>query len=147
MGSSWSTGKQRFSESQVRQIEINPNVLHVSERSLAYQPAFKIAAVKAHQEGKTPTEIFREAGFNLDIIGRDNPKSCLKRWRKIFASRGETGLLEDGRGKGSTGRPVAEQSIEKKLAQAEARIKLLEAENDFLKKLDALERQIQKDKC
>ena len=39
-------GKLRFSESQVRQIEIMPNILHVSEHSLAYQSAFKIVAVK-----------------------------------------------------------------------------------------------------
>lgn len=146
MGSSWSTGKQRFNESQVRHIENNPNVLHVSERSLTYQPVFKIAAVKAYHEGKTPMEIFIEAGFNLDIIGRDNPTRCIKRWRQIFASKGEIGLLEDGRGKNSTGRPLAEHSIEKRLAQAEARIKFLEAENDFLKKLEALERQTQKNK-
>ncbi|WP_189338168.1 hypothetical protein [Paenibacillus sp. IHB B 3084] len=41
-----------------------------------------------------------------------------------MASQGEAGLLEEQRGKGSTGRPAAEQSMEKKLAQAEARIKL-----------------------
>jgi transposase len=33
------------------------------------------------------------------------------------------------------------------LEQAEARIKLLEAENDFLKKLEALERQAEQRKC
>ncbi|KJD42236.1 HTH domain-containing protein [Paenibacillus terrae] len=143
MGNRWSTGEQRFSESQIRQMEDNANVLHITERSIAYQPTFKLAALKAYQEGKTPAEIFREAGFNLDMIGRENPNRCLKRWRKTFASQGEAGLLEEQRGKGSTGRPAAEQSMEKKLAQAEARIKLLEAENDFLKKLEALERQAQ----
>jgi transposase len=146
MGDSWSTGEQRFSESQIRQIEDNANVLHVSERSITYQPSFKLAAVKAYLEGTSPAEIFKEAGFNLDIIGRDIPNGCLKRWRKIFATQGEAGLLEERRGKGSTGRPAAEQSIEKKLAQAEAHIKLLEAENDFLKKLEALERQAQQNK-
>jgi transposase len=146
MGSNWSTGKLRFSESQIHQIENNVNVLHVSERSLAYKPSFKVEAVKAYQEGKKPAEIFREAGFNLDIIGRENPNRCLKRWRQVFTCQGEAGLLEDQRGKGSTGRPAVEQSIEKKLAQTEARIKLLEAENDFLKKLEALERQAEQNK-
>lgn len=146
MGVHWSTGDLRFSESQIRLIEANANVLHVSERSIAYVPAFKLAAVRAYQASKTPAEIFREAGFDLDIIGRENPNRCLKRWRKTFDSHGEAALLEERRGKGSTGRPAAEQSIEKKLAQAEARIKLLEAENDFLKKLDALERQANQQK-
>jgi hypothetical protein len=105
-----------------------------------------LAAVKAYLEGKGPADIFKEAGFNLEIIGRDIPNGCLKRWRKTFASQGETGLLEERRGKGSPGRPVMEVSVEKRLAQAEARIKLLEAENDFLKKLEALEKQAQQNK-
>lgn len=146
MGKSWSTGEIRFSESQINQLEVNANVLHVSERSITYQPSFKLVAVKAYQEGKGPAEIFKEAGFNLDIIGRDIPNGCLKRWRKTFASQGESGLLEERRGKGSPGRPARELSIEKRLAQAEARIKLLEAENDFLKKLEALERQAKQNK-
>ncbi|WP_431086678.1 hypothetical protein [Paenibacillus sp. 8b26] len=116
MGNRWSTGEQRFSESQIRQIEDNANVLHITERSIAYQPAFKLAALKAYQEGKTPADIFSEVGFNLDMIGRENPNRCLKRWRKTLASQGEAGLLEEQRGKGSTGRPAAEQSMEKKLA-------------------------------
>ncbi len=40
------------------------------------------------------------------------------------------------------GRPQTNNlSTEEKLKRAEARIKLLEAENDFLKKLEALEKQ------
>ncbi|PKH36178.1 transposase, partial [Planococcus sp. MB-3u-09] len=52
---------------------------------------------------------------------------------------------EERRGKGSTGRPSTEElSAEKKLEKAEARIKYLEAENELLKKLEALERQAKK---
>ncbi|MEY2191724.1 hypothetical protein AB7942_03170 [Neobacillus sp. BF23-41] len=45
-------------------------------------------------------------------------------------------------GKAASGRPSSKElSVEEKLKKAEARIKLLEAENDFLKKLEELERQ------
>ncbi|MDQ0495289.1 hypothetical protein QOZ95_003468, partial [Paenibacillus brasilensis] len=37
MGNRWSTGEQRFSESQIRQMEDHANVLHITERSIAYQ--------------------------------------------------------------------------------------------------------------
>lgn len=146
MGKSWSTGEIRFSESQILEIEENANVLHVSERSITYLPSFKLAAVKAYLEGKGPSEIFKEAGFNLSIIGPDIPNGCLQRWRKTYISQGEAGLLEERRGKGSPGRPIKDLPVEKRLAQAEARIKLLEAENDFLKKLEALERQAKQNK-
>lgn len=148
MGKRWTTKEIRFSESQIHQLEKNPNVLHVSGRSVAYQPAFKLAAINSYEAGKTPMEIFLEAGINVDAIGRRIPNSCIHRWRKIYASQGEVGLLEDQRGKGSAegGRPVVDLTVEKKLERAEARIKLLEAENDFLKKLEALERQAKQSK-
>lgn len=131
-----------FSEQEIKQLEANPNVQHVTERTITYNPAFKLEAVKAYEAGKTPMEIFLLAGFDVDAIGREKPKKSLKRWRHIYATRGETGLLEDQRGKGSSGRPsIGDLSIEEKLKRAEARIKLLEAENDFLKKLEALEKQ------
>ncbi|WP_235550351.1 HTH domain-containing protein [Paenibacillus sp. Soil750] len=131
-----------FSEQEIKELEINPNVLNVTEKSITYAPAFKIAAVQAYEKGQTPMGIFLMAGFNVDIIGHKKPKHCLKRWRNIYVAQGEKGLLEERRGKGSTGRRAAvEMSIEEKLKQAEARIKLLEVENEFLKKLEALEKQ------
>lgn len=140
-------GKKRgsskiFSEHEIKQLESNPNVQHVTDKSITYAPAFKLAAVQAYLSGQTPMEIFRSAGFDIDVIGHEKPKHCLKRWRNTYTALGEAGLLEEQRGKGSTGRPSGERlSTEEKLKRAEARIKLLEAENDFLKKLDALEKQ------
>jgi transposase len=90
-------------------------------------------------------EMMKERGLNIDVIGHEKPKKSLKRWREAHAAYGELGLLEERRGKGNTGRrPAGELTAEEKLKRAEARIKLLEAENDFLKKLEALERQKRK---
>lgn len=131
-----------FNENEIRQLEMNPNVENVSEKSITYSSTFKLAALKAYKEGQTPMEVFLEAGFDLDVIGRNKPKHCLSRWRNSYNTHGEAGLLEEQRGKGSTGRKVAgELSTVEKLKRAEARIKSLEMENDFLKKLEALEKQ------
>jgi len=130
-----------FTEKEIKVLESNPSILRVSEKNITYAPAFKIAAVQANQAGHTPMEIFVQAGFNVELIGLETPKRCLERWRKTYASSGEAGLLEERRGKGSSGRPVSrELSAQEKLRLAEARIKLLEAENELLKKLEALER-------
>jgi hypothetical protein len=81
------------------------------------------------------------------VIGSEKPKQCLKRWRKTFNQFGEDGFLTERRGKGSTGRPSSKQlTAEESLRKAEARIKYLEAELEFLKKLDELERQVSKEK-
>jgi len=34
-----------FTEFQQKQLEVNPNVLKVSDRSITYSPAFKVVAV------------------------------------------------------------------------------------------------------
>jgi transposase-like protein len=136
-----------FNEIQIKLLESNPNVGHVSERSISYTPDFKIRAVKENLNGKGPVQIFIEHGFDLQVIGSEKPKQCLKRWRKTFNQFGEDGFLTERRGKGSTGRPSSKQlTVEESLRKAEARIKYLEAELEFLKKLDELERQVSKEK-
>ncbi|MGJ9385547.1 hypothetical protein [Salipaludibacillus sp. CF4.18] len=72
---------------------------------------------------------------------------CLRRWRDTFEQFGEVGFEKERRGKGSAGLPSSKTlSAEEKLKKAETRIKYLEAENDFLKKLEERERQALKKK-
>ncbi|WP_256711702.1 hypothetical protein [Paenibacillus sp. FSL H7-0331] len=130
-----------FTETEIKLLESNPNVSRVSGRNISYAPAFKLAAVQANTAGEPPMEIFLKAGFSIELVGQRTPTESLYRWRETYAKYGEAGLLEERRGLGSTGRrSKTESSAEEKLQQAEARIKLLEAENELLKKLEALER-------
>ncbi len=139
--------KNIYNEFQIKELEKNPNISSVSDRSISYSPEFKMKAVTEYKSGKTPSQIFIEHGFDLEMIGKEQPKRCLKRWRDTFRKFGEEGFLTERRGKGSTGRPSSKElSVEDKLRKAEARIKFLEAENDFLKKLEELERQAVKKK-
>lgn len=114
----------------------NRNVLKVGETQITYCPDFKIRAVRANLvEGKTPVSIFLEAGFDLDLIGRETPKHCLKDWRAMYQQRGEAGLKQDQRGKQAKGRPAEQElTVEEKLRRAEARVRYLEKENELLKK-------------
>lgn len=131
-----------FTEMEMKQLENNPNVLRVSDRTISYQPSFKQIAIQEYQKGKFPSQIFEEHGFDINLIGKDQPKRSLQRWRKSFEKYGKVGLEGERRGKGSPGRPLKrELSTEEKLKKAEARITYLEAENEFLKKLEELERQ------
>lgn len=134
-----------FNEHQIRQLESNPNVASVSDRSIQYTPEFKIRAVNENLTGKGPAQIFEENGFDLNLIGYRKAQSSLSRWRTTFKELGEEGFLLERRGKGSSGRPSNKDiSAEKKLEKAEARIKYLEAELELLKKLEELERQAKK---
>jgi len=137
--------KRLFTTTQMRLLESNPNISHISEKAISYKSEFKLQAVQLYKSGCTPMQIFLEAGFDVSIIGADKPKKCLERWRRSYGTYGEEGLLMDRRGKASTGRPSSKElTTEEKLKRAEAKIKLLEVENEFLKKLDALERQVKR---
>jgi transposase len=94
-------GSVRFTEQEMKQLKTNPNVRHVTEKSITYSPAFKLASVKAYEEGQKPMEIFLIAGFDMDVIGHKIPQISLKRWRYAYTANGESGLLEDRRGKGT----------------------------------------------
>ncbi len=66
-------------------------------------------------------------------------ESSGKRWRSAFRRNGVS-QLQDTR-KFNTGRPSEKElSIEEKYEKLQAKIKLLQAENELLKKLEMMER-------
>lgn len=139
--------KTIFNEHQMKQLEANPNVVKVSEKSITYSPDFKVKAVKQNLEGKGPYQIFSENGFDMEVIGVKKPQKCLGRWRETYNKFGEEGFYTERRGKGATGRPSSKElTTEEQLEKAKARIAYLEAQYDFVKKLDKLERQAKKRK-
>ncbi|MEH7011106.1 hypothetical protein V7087_09815 [Neobacillus niacini] len=124
--------KNLFTEFHIKELEKNLNVVRVSERSITYHVDFKIQAVEEYGQGKIPSQIFIDHGFNIDTVGKDQPARCLQRWRETFEKFGIEGFQTERRGKSSTGRPSSESlTIEEKLKKAEARIKFLEAKNYF----------------
>ena len=129
--------KIRFTAEQVAELRTNENVTKCSDKAISYSKDFKIKAVKQYlDEGMSAKQIFKEAGFDLRIIGRDNPKSCLGDWRRIFKIKGQEGLMAETRG--WSGRPrVKELTGTKKIEWLEAKVAYLKAENDFLAKLRA----------
>lgn len=134
--------KRRLTLININELMKNKNVFTCSEKSITYQPDFKIEAVRRYQEeGLTAKEIFRQAGFDLTIIGTDTPKLCLRGWRKVFKQRGKEGLAAERRGTsrgGGKGRPRKnEEDSETKMKRLEATVAYLKAENSFLAKLRA----------
>lgn len=137
--------KTKFTSEEQTELLKNENVIKVSSKTITYKPDFKLQAVKDNLEKNIdPSTIFRLAGFNLDIVGHTLPKGCLKRWRKIYLEHGPEALLSENRGKNAKGRPRSEErepySLEDELRIAQERIHYLEQENEFLKKLEEIER-------
>lgn len=129
--------KRIFSSEEQQLLQSNQYVERCSDRSITYTTQFKEQAVRQYEEGLTSTEIFKQAGFNIDLIGRKQPKGCLRRWRAAYKNHGAMGLTE-ARGKNSTGRKKRPHHAETdRLKWLEAEVKYLKAENTFLAQLRA----------
>lgn len=74
-----------FTEEQKQIISKNPNVESVENTRIIYTEAFKVYYVKNYLEGKKPTEIFIEAGFDPSILGNKRIERASARWRKLYA--------------------------------------------------------------
>ena len=127
-----------YAAEQLKALRANPNVKKCSERSITYSPAFKHQAIKQYyEEGLSPRQIFLKAGFDLATLGKDKPENCLKLWRRIYKTKGQDVLTSDTdpRGKNRLGKkkPKLDENAPEYL---KAKIAYLEAENDFLRKLN-----------
>jgi transposase-like protein len=132
--------KRIFTQQQLKQLLDNGNTTKCSERSISYSKDFKIKAVQQYTEqGLSPREIFKQAGFDLSVIGKQKADDCLLRWKRIFRTKGCGGLSKEARGKGrGGGRPKTTGLTDAdKIKRLEAEVAYLKAENDFLAKLRA----------
>jgi len=110
------------------------NISKVSAKAIIYSLEFKEKFIEEYLKGKFPRKIFEENGFDIETIGIKRVKTAAKRWKKSYDKDGLLGL-QDSR-KDYSGRPKSrELSDSEKMKKLEAKIRLLEIENEFLKKL------------
>ena len=129
--------KRIFTREQIEGLLKNKNIKRCSERSITFSKEFKTAAVHLYEKGLTSTEIFRQAGLNLGVIGKNKPKGYLRDWNRVVRKKGLEGLSEV-RGKNSRGRPKSKNITgADTIKRLEAEVAYLKAENDFLAKLRA----------
>lgn len=128
-----------FNEKEIKQLKTNPYIKKVSEKSITYQEEFKYLFILQLSEGKTPRMIFEQAGFDVDMIGMKRIEAAASRWKKAYQTSGMAGL-KDTRQTNSGRRLNRVLSTEEHTARLEAKIKLLEAENELLKKVYLMER-------
>lgn len=128
-----------FTDKEIKALSQNQYVKNVSTKAITYTDEFKRIFIAENENGKFPREIFTAHGFDIDILGTERVDSSGKRWRTAFRKNGISGL-QDKR-KENSGRPNEKDlSIEEKYARLMAQSNLLKAENEFLKKLDMIER-------
>ncbi len=130
--------KQLFTKQQIKELSENKYVLRVSDKSITYSDDFKAHAIAETKLGKISTVIFEEAGFDMSYMS-DRAKQSISRWKSSYNKHGELGLRDTR--KTNSGRTLErELSVEEQLARKDAKIAYLEAELEFVKKLDMIER-------
>jgi len=131
---------RRWTQNEIKELLANKNVENCSDRSITYNKEFKAWAVrKYYEEGYSPGMIFKEAGFDISVIGIKTPRFSLQRWRKEYQERGIDSFELERRGQGNRGcRPrTKELNDTDKIKRLEIENAYLKAENDFLVKLRA----------
>jgi putative transposase len=131
--------KKLFNVKEREMLSNNKFVIRVSEKSITYADEFKRLFIDQFMLGKTPREIFEANCFDVQVIGIKRVEQCADRWKRAYEKDGIIGLADSR--KGTSGRPLKRnRTPDEVIAKQEAKIKLLEAQVELLKKLDSKER-------
>lgn len=126
-----------FTDAQVEKLSKNKWIKNITNKGITYTNEFKYKLVKECENYKKfPQDVFRECGINPELVGVSRIQNAAHRWRKQLNSIGE---ISDTRTTKSGNTLKRELSDKEKLERAEAKIKLLEAENELLKKNELIE--------
>ena len=121
--------KKLFTDVQVKKLSKNKRIKNVTNKGITYTNEFKYKLVKECENYKKfPQEVFRECGIDPEIVGKGRIEASAHRWRKQL---NYIGKITDTRTTNSGNTLKRELSDKEKLERAEARIKLLEAENEL----------------
>lgn len=133
--------KKLFNREEVEILKKNEYVKNVTEKAITYTNEFKKKFILEYDKGGIPRKIFESCGFSIDIIGIKRVETSSKRWREKYRENGIMGL--DDTRKGNSGRPREKDlSLEEKYERLKAQNAFLKVENEFLKKLETLERKV-----
>ncbi|AWZ49765.1 IS3 family transposase [Clostridiaceae bacterium 14S0207] len=137
--------KKLFTKDEVKILSKNKYVKKVSSKGITYTDEFKKIFITENELGKFPRQIFEECGFDIEILGMQRVGSAGKRWRSSYKTGGAIALQDTRRL--NTGRPSEKElSLAEKYARLEAKVELLQAENELLKKLDNVRKEGVKEK-
>ncbi len=127
-----------MSKEFVKQLNENPNVDKATEWTISFTKEFKQLAYDEYQRGKSMREVFMEAGFDVEKLGEKRMQNFRQ---KLLARVGnESGFADKRKDKSQQAPPSTEAQMMKRIRELEHRNAYLEQENEFLKKIQELEK-------
>ena len=76
--------KAEFSKKEISALKKNRYVVNVSRSRITYSEEFKARFIREYLDGRKPTEIFRDAGFDVSVLGSKRIERSSARWREMY---------------------------------------------------------------
>ena len=76
--------KSELTIKEIAALKKNKYVVNVSETRITYSEEFKARFIREYLDGRKPTEIFRDAGFDVAMLGSKRIERSSARWREMY---------------------------------------------------------------
>ena len=122
----------------VKELNEHRYVEQATEWSVSFTPEFKQLAYDEYYRGKSMREIFTEVGFDVEKLGEKR----IQNFRSHLMDKADDGrgFADKRKEKSMQASPSTEAQMMKRIRELEHRNAYLEQENDFLKKIQELEK-------
>ena len=132
-----------FDEEQQKQLRANHWVKSVTEKSISFTEDFKVYFINEYNLGKLPKQIFKDAGFDINMLGDKRIEQCTARYKR---QNKRIEGFHDTRANNSGRRIGKELSIDEENELLKKQNAKLQQELEFLKKMEYLAKQAKKSK-
>ena len=122
----------------VKELNEHRYVEQATEWCVSFTTEFKQLVYDEYYRGKSTREIFEEAGFNVEKLGAKRLENFRAQVMKKAAE--ESGFADKRKDKSLQAAPSTEAQLQKRIRELEHRNAYLEQENEFLKKIQELEK-------
>jgi len=79
-------GRGNITPAERETLKKNKYVVDVTDNRIVYSNEFKKHFMSEYLDGKKPTAIFREAGFDTAILGSKRIERATARWKESYAA-------------------------------------------------------------
>ena len=79
-------GRGILTDTDLNSLARNPFVASVGKSKITYTEEFKLRFLQEYFAGKKPMRIFKDAGFDVAVLGSKRIERCSARWREANAA-------------------------------------------------------------
>ena len=124
----------------VKELNEHAYVKTATQRAVIFTTEFKEYAYSELHKGKTTRQIFQEAGFDIEKLGQKR----LENFQALVEKLGqrENGFVDLRCNNYRKENESDESKLKKRIKQLEHQVAYLQQENDFLKKIEEIEKRV-----